>query len=79
MSSEGIEWETIPPRTSHFGCLWDPSIKSMKRLLRRTVGLQILSFEEQITIELRIGAAMSKDPNDLQPITCPFFVWTSNF
>ena len=45
----GLEWVMIPPRTPHFGGLWESAIKRMKHHLRRTVGNQILSQEELST------------------------------
>ena len=82
VTHEGIEWETIPPRAPHFGGLWEASVKSLKRHLRKTVGLQILSFEELNTVVTQIEsilnsrplAAMSNDPNDLQSITPAHFL-----
>ena len=82
VSQLGIEWLTIPPRAPHFGGLWEAAIKSMKRHLRRKVGLHVLSFEELKTVVIQIEsiltsrslAAMSNDPNDLQPITPAHFL-----
>ena len=82
MAQETLEWEMIPPRSPHFGGLWETSVKSMKRHLRRVVGLQILSFEEQNTLVIEIEgilnsrhlSTMSSDSNDLQPITPAHFL-----
>ena len=34
MIQHGIQWNTIPQRSPHFGGLWESAIKSMKHLLR---------------------------------------------
>ena len=83
ISQEMIKWEMAPPRSPHFGGLWEAAVKSMKRHLRRTVGVQILSFEElnntlviqiEAILNSRLLSAMFSDSNDLQPITPAHFL-----
>ena len=49
LSQQGIEWVTIIPRAPHFGGVWEAGVKSMKRHLRRVVGVQRLNYEELLT------------------------------
>ena len=76
------EWLTIPPRAPHFGGIWEAAIKSMKRHLRRVVGLQVLSYEEFLTVLNQIEAILNSrplfpltnDPNDTVALTPAHFL-----
>ena len=76
------EWLTIPPRAPHFGGIWEVAIKSMKRHLRRVVGLQILSYEKFLTVLNQIEAILNSrplfpltnDPNDTVALTPAHFL-----
>ena len=49
-----MNWLTIPPRTPHFGGLWEAAIKSMKRQFYRTVGTTKMSFGNFKTLSLKL-------------------------
>ena len=81
-ASRGVEWVTIPPRSPHFGGLWEAAVKSCKTLLRRAIGQQVLTFEELYTVLTMIEASlnsrplshMSSDANDLAVLTPGHFL-----
>jgi hypothetical protein len=77
-----VKFHFIPPHAPHQGGLWERAVKSMKYHLTRVMGEQILTYEEFLTLTVRIEAILnsrpitplSADPNDLQPITPGHFL-----
>ncbi|XP_050293849.1 uncharacterized protein LOC126734318 [Anthonomus grandis grandis] len=81
-ANQGIQWNFIPPHASHFGGLWESSIKSVKYHLKRIVGSLSLTFEDFSTIITQIEACLnsrplcplSDNPNDPNPLTPAHFL-----
>lgn len=65
--ADGIEWKFIPPRSPHFGGLWESSIKSFKYYFKRVAASSILTFEELRTLVCQCAAIMNSRP--LCPLT----------
>ncbi|XP_067620048.1 uncharacterized protein [Eurosta solidaginis] len=72
-----IEWKFIPPRSPHFGGLWESAVKQAKHYLRRAIGAHILTHDELHTICCQAEAIinsrpltpMTSCPDDMRPIT----------
>lgn len=81
-SNNGIQWHFIPPRSPHFGGLWEAGIKSMKQHLRKIMGNSVLTFEELSTVLYQIEAClnsrplcpMTSDHEDLSALTLGHFL-----
>ncbi|XP_058827840.1 uncharacterized protein LOC131687763 [Topomyia yanbarensis] len=81
-STKGIRWHFIPPRSPHFGGIWEAGVKSMKYHLKRVVGETRLTFEEMSTFLAQTEAIlnsrplcpMSEDPSDYSVLTPSHFL-----
>ncbi|GBN62633.1 hypothetical protein AVEN_19041-1, partial [Araneus ventricosus] len=79
---ESIGWKFNPPAAPHFGGLWEAAIKSAKLHLKRTIGKQILTYEEFLTLIIQIEACLnlrplcpiSEDPSELAVLTPGHFI-----
>lgn len=78
----GIEWSFIPPRSPHFGGIWEAGVKSVKSHLKLVLAEHRLTFEALSTVLAQVEAILnsrpltpaSDDPNDLNAITPAHFI-----
>lgn len=72
-----ISWNFIPPRSPHFGGLWESSIKSFKSHFKKVAGTKQFTYEEFNTLIIHIEGILnsrpltiiSNDPSDPMPLT----------
>ena len=81
-SSKGIHFHFIPPRSPHFGGLWEAAVKSAKSLLKNVIAKESLTHEELETVIVEIEAILnsrpltpiSNDPSNLEVLTPGHFL-----
>ncbi|XP_075157719.1 uncharacterized protein LOC142230985 [Haematobia irritans] len=73
----GFQFSFIPPRSPHFGGLWESAVKSTKTLLVKNMSQAGLTYEELQTVLIEVEAILnsrplaprSDDPNDGEAIS----------
>ncbi len=78
-----IKWTHIPSRSPNFGGLWETAVKSVKVLLRKVIGSNVLSYEELDTLTKEISADLNSRPlvqmdsapeDGIEPLTPGHFI-----
>lgn len=59
---KGIEWRFIPPRSPHWGGIWEAAVKSAKYHLKRTIGKCKLTITELWTYVSEIATILNMRP-----------------
>lgn len=62
LTSEGIVWKFLPPRSPNFGGLWEAGVKSYKYHVKRVVGNSKLTLEEFLTLTTQIEGILNSRP-----------------
>ncbi|XP_065356116.1 uncharacterized protein LOC135950508 [Calliphora vicina] len=73
----GFQFKFIPPRSPHFGGLWESAVKSTKTILVKNMSNAGVTYEELQTILVEVEAILnsrpiaprSDDPNDGEALT----------
>ncbi|GBO25679.1 hypothetical protein AVEN_62660-1 [Araneus ventricosus] len=78
-----ITWKFIPPTAAWWGGFWERLVRTVKELLRRTLGKAIFTYEELLTtlcecekvVNSRPLTYLSEDMQDDTPITPAMFLF----
>ncbi|XP_041450598.1 uncharacterized protein LOC121404670 [Drosophila obscura] len=83
--ADHIEWRFIPPRSPHFGGLWEAAVKTAKHHFYRSASSSLLCFDDLRTLVCHITAIInsrpllpiSEHPDDLDMLTPAHFLGTA--
>ena len=69
-TSSGMKWKLTPPRSPHFGGLWESAVKAMKTTLKKLLSSRPLTFEKLDTLLVESEAILNSRP--LAPVTSTY-------
>ncbi|XP_055589036.1 uncharacterized protein LOC129741338 [Uranotaenia lowii] len=81
-AESGVTWHFIPPRSPHFGGLWEAAVKSAKYHLLREIGQTNITYEDMTTLLSEIEMCLNSRPliplpsesDDLEALTPGHFL-----
>ncbi|GFW76132.1 reverse transcriptase domain-containing protein [Trichonephila clavipes] len=59
LSTEGVYWKFIPPKSPNFGGIWEAGVKSFKFHAKRIIDKLALTIEEFLTITVQIEGILN--------------------
>ncbi len=62
LATQKIRWSRIPSQSPNFGGIWETGVKSMKNLLKKTLGTIAFTFEELATVLAQTEAILNSRP-----------------
>ncbi|XP_055379439.1 uncharacterized protein LOC129610762 [Condylostylus longicornis] len=66
-STESFKWKFIPPRSPHFGGMWESSVEMVKEKINKVIGTKPLTYEELEILSIQIESLVN-----LRPLTSTF-------
>lgn len=85
LSANRIHWKFNPPRSPHFGGNYEIYVKAFKSHLHKTIGSQLLTYEEMLTVLTQIECVinsrpitlLSEDPSEPTALSASHFLMTA--